>query len=295
MEYIDIHARMSMRTADDYTRLALSGCVAVVEPSGWPGWTRRTLATFEEAFRRLTDFEPRRAARHGIRHFAWLGVAPQEAEDRELVLALVARLPTYLEQPNVLGVGGVGLDRITRNELRTLRDHIDLAVDHGQLLVVHTPPLDEKYLGTRRILDMLASDDRIEPDRVLVDHAEEHTIGMILDGGFWAGLSIQPRSGLSSERAADIVERFGPERICVDSACDGERGDPTAIPRFALEMRRRGHDPDLIHRVIFHNPVAFARRSRHFDAAAPLPADVAARLAARAHGAAEPVVAGNAD
>mgnify|MGYP001171384865 CR=1 FL=1 len=295
MEYIDIHARMVMRTADDYARMALSGCVAVMEPSGWPGWTRRTLAIFEDAFRRLTDFEPRRAAGHGIRHFAWLGVSPQEAEDRELVLALLARLPGYLEQPTVLGVGGVGLERITRNEVRTLRDHIDLAIDHEQLLMIHSPRLEDKYRGTRCIIDMLGSDDRVEPNCVLIDHAEEHTVGMILGNGYWAGLTIEPRTGLSPERAADIIERFGPERICVGSVCDGERGEPTAIPRFALEMRRRGHDLDLIRRVVYRNPATFARRSPHFDTTVPLPAGVAARVAARAHSGAEPVVAGNVD
>ena len=79
MRYIDLHAHMVSRTTDDYVQMALTGCVAVTEPAFWAGWDRSSADGFDDYFRQLTDFEPKRAAVYGIRHFAWLCLNPKEA------------------------------------------------------------------------------------------------------------------------------------------------------------------------------------------------------------------------
>ena len=87
---------------------------------------------------------------------------------------------------------------------------------------------------------------------------------MILDGGYWAGLTLYPQTKVSAARAADIIERFGAERICVAGACDWGPSDPIAVPRFIMEMRRRHHSEELIHRIVFENPVHFLGQSPKF-------------------------------
>ena len=61
MNYIDHHAHMVSRTTDDYERMALIGCVALTEPAFWAGWDRGCGDSFEDYFRQLTEFEPKRA------------------------------------------------------------------------------------------------------------------------------------------------------------------------------------------------------------------------------------------
>jgi hypothetical protein len=61
-----------------------------------------------------------------------------------------------------------------------------------------------------------------------------------------------------------MIERFGPERICVAGACDWGPSDAIAVPRFILEMRRRRHRDELIHRVVYENPVQFLGQSPKF-------------------------------
>lgn len=80
MRYIDLHAHMVSRSTDDYVQMALTGCVAVTEPAFWAGWDRSSADGFEDYFRHLTDFEPKRAAIYGIRHFAWLCLNPKEGK-----------------------------------------------------------------------------------------------------------------------------------------------------------------------------------------------------------------------
>jgi predicted metal-dependent TIM-barrel fold hydrolase len=87
---------------------------------------------------------------------------------------------------------------------------------------------------------------------------------MILDQGYWAGLTLYPQTKVSAQRAADIIERFGPERICIAGACDWGPSDPIAVPRFIMEMRRRKHSEELIHRLVYENPVQFLSQCAKF-------------------------------
>ena len=264
MKYIDHHAHMVSRTTDDYQQLALTGCVAVTEPAFWAGWDRSTADGVEDYFRQLTGFEPQRAAQYGIQHYTWMAMNPKESDDRELSRAVLARIPKFLNHPTVLGIGEIGLNRITRNEIDTYTEQVQLAVDHRQLILIHTPHLEDKLKGTRISVDVLRSFSQIEPERVLVDHAEEHTLRPILDHGYWVGLTLYPQTKVSAQRAVDMIERFGVERICVAGACDWGPSDPIAVPRFIMEMRRRKHSEELIHRIVFDNPVRFLSQSPKF-------------------------------
>src|ERR671938_1332492 len=145
MRYIDMHAHMVSRTTDDYYQMALTGCVAVTEPAFWAGWDRSSADGFEDYFRHLTEFEPKRAAQYGIQHYTWLCLNPKEGEDRELAREVLAIIPEYLDRPNVVGIGEIGLNRVTRNELATFVDHIDLAMQYDQIILVHAPHLEDKY------------------------------------------------------------------------------------------------------------------------------------------------------
>ena len=269
MRYIDLHAHMVSRTTDDYQQMAMTGCVAVTEPAFWAGWDRSTADGFEDYFRQLTTFEPARAAQYGIQHYTWLCLNPKEGENRELAREVLSRIPRFLDRPTVLGIGEIGMNRVTRNEIETFRDHVALALEHDQMIHIHTPHLEDKYKGTKATIDVLREFSDLDPGRVMVDHAEEHTVGMILDNGFWTGLTLYPQTKVSPERAIDLIEVYGSERICIASACDWGPSVPVAVPQFALAMRRRGHSEALIHEVIFENPARFLGQSPKFQ----LPAD----------------------
>ncbi|WP_019588776.1 TatD family hydrolase [Deinococcus apachensis] len=276
MNYIDMHAHMISRTTDDYHRMALTGCLAVTEPAFWSGRDRLGPQAFADYFDHLTTFEPARAAQYGIAHYTWLCLNPKEGEDRELARQVLALIPDFLDRPNVLGIGEIGLNRVTRNELATFHDHVELALEHGQLIHIHTPHLEDKYKGTRVMVEALAADPRIDPGRVMIDHAEEHTVEMILDHGFWTGLTLYPRTKASPARAIDMIEMYGPERLIVASACDWGPSDSLAVPEFVLEARRRGHDDALIERIVLDNPAQFLGQSSKFVPVKPGRAKVAA-------------------
>ncbi len=278
MRYIDHHAHMASRTTDDYTQMALTGCVAVTEPAFWAGWDRSTPEGFDDYFRQLMEFEPKRAAAAGLQHYTWLGMNPKESDNREMSIEVLRRIPALLGGPTVLGIGEIGLNRVTKNEIATYTEQVAMAAEHRQLVLIHTPHLEDKLKGTRITLDVLREFPSLPAGHALVDHAEEHTLEAILAGGFWAGLTLYPQTKVSAPRAVDMIEKYGPERILVAGACDWGPSEPVAVPKFIAEMRRRRHSEALIHRVVFENPVRFLGQSPKFR----LPAGVVAAAATQA-------------
>lgn len=269
MYYIDPHIHMVSRTTDDYETLAKMGCVGMSEPAFWAGFDRGSVESFRDYFRQLTEFEPKRAAQYGLQHYTWLCINAKEAENVALSREVIAMIPEFLDKPNVLGIGEIGLNKNTPNEATIFMEHVELAVQYDQQILIHTPHLEDKYPGTKMILDMLTSDSRVDPSRVLVDHVEEHTIKEVLDRGFWAGMTLYPVTKCTPQRACDMIEQFGPERLCANSAGDWGPSKPTAIPDLILEMRRRGHPESLIRKITYENPLAFFQQSRSFKFVPP--------------------------
>jgi hypothetical protein len=59
----------------------------------------------------------------------------------------------------------------------------------------------------------------------------------------------------------DILETFGSERICVNSASDWGESGPQMLIDTVLEYRRRGHSPAEATGVFYNNPCRFFRQS----------------------------------
>ena len=264
MRYIEPHGHMVSRTTDDYQAMALAGCKAICEPAFWAGFDRKSADGFYDYFCQLTQHEPKRSAKYCIPHYAWLCINPKESEDMGLAKEVMAMIPEFLKAPTVLGIGEIGLNKNTRNELKIFEAHVDLAVQHNQLILVHTPHLEDKRKGTQLIMDALKANGKVQPNRVIIDHVEEHTMAAVLDRGYWAGITLYPESKASPQRAVDMIETISAQRVWLNSACDWGHSDPLSVPKAALEMRRRGHSSAAIDCLVFGNPVEFLSQCPKF-------------------------------
>ena len=265
MYYFDPHIHMVSRVTDDYETLAKMGCVGMSEPAFWAGFDRGSPEGFRDYFRQLTEFEPKRASWYCLQHFTWICINAKEAENVELSREVIKLIPEFLDKPGVLGIGEIGLNKNTPNESTIFMEQVELADRLDEQILIHTPHLEDKYMGTRMILDMLDDFGDLEHGRVLVDHVEEHTVRHVLERGYWAGMTLYPVSKCTPERAVDMVEHYGPERLLVNSAGDWGPSKPTAVPDFILAMRRRGHSEAEIRRVVYENPLEFFSQSRNFS------------------------------
>ena len=133
------------------------------------------------------------------------------------------------------------------------------------LILIHTPHLEDKLKGTRWILDMLKDfGSVIDPGRVLIDHVEEHTIKMVLDQGYWAGMTLYPTSKCTPQRAIDMIEMYGAERLMVNAVADWGVSDPMQTQRAMLEAKKRGHSLETLMRVFYNNPATFMGQNAKF-------------------------------
>ncbi len=134
-----------------------------------------------------------------------------------------------------------------------------LAVEYELPALVHTPHRD-KQRGTGRTLDVV-KESGIEPGRVVVDHLNEVTVGLVAGTGCWMGFSIYPDTKMSPPRMVAILREYGLERMLVNSAADWGRSDPLLTLRTGEAMLAAGFTEDDLDRVLWRNPVEFYGQS----------------------------------
>ena len=62
-----------------------------------------------------------------------------------------------------------------------------------------------------------------------------------------------------------MLETYGQERIWLNSACDWGVSDPLAVPKTAVEMKKRGHQGTTIDKVVYQNPKKFLGQCPKFN------------------------------
>ena len=272
--YLDPHAHMVSRTTDDYEAMRDAGVVAVIEPAFWVGQPRTSIGSFRDYFSQLVGWERFRAAQFGIRHYCAIGLNSKEANNVALAEEVMELIPLYAGKEGVVAIGEIGYDDMTEAEDRFFRAQLELARELGMPVMIHTPHRNKKE-GTSRSMDV-CEEHGLTPDMVIVDHNNEETVQEVLDRGFWAAFSIYPSTKMGNERMTEIVRRYGPERIIVDSATDWGVSDPIAVPKTAELMIQRGIPSEHVHRVCYQNALEAYAKSGEIherDWLDPLPID----------------------
>lgn len=255
MQYFDPHIHMLSRTTDDYEHMAAAGIIGVVEPAFWQGQPRSHAGTFLDYFDSLVGWERFRASQFGIHHYCTMGINPKEANNVALAEAVLEALPRYCEKDGVVAVGEIGYDDMTAAEERFFMAQIRLAMDHELPVLIHTPHRDKKR-GTERSI-AIVRESGIDEERVIIDHLNEQTLPLVMETGCWRGHSIYPHTKMSEERMVALLQRYGTEKMVVNSAADWGRSDPLKVPKTGQAMAAAGFDEATIEKVLLHNPVDF--------------------------------------
>lgn len=258
MRIFDPHIHMTSRTTADYEAMFAVGVRALVEPSFWLGQPRTGVGSFTDYFDGLIGWERFRAAQFGIRHHCTISLNPKEANDPRCVEVLDV-LPRYLAKDGVVAVGEVGYDSMTPEEDTAFTAQLQLAIEHELPALVHTPHRD-KLAGTKRTLDVVR-ESGMDPGRVIVDHLNEPTVGLVAESGCWMGFSIYPDTKMDEQRMVAILREYGTDRMVVNSAADWGRSDPLKTYKTGLAMLDAGFTESDVDKVLWRNPVEFYGQS----------------------------------
>jgi predicted metal-dependent TIM-barrel fold hydrolase len=265
MRIFDPHVHMTSRTTDDYEAMANAGILAIVEPAFWLGQPRTQVGSFIDYFNSLIGWERFRASQFGIRHFCTIGLNPKEANQRALADGVLDVLPRFLAKDGVVAIGEIGFDDQTEDEEHVFASQMQMAKERNLPVLIHTPHRDKKR-GTERSIAVVKNSG-IDESLVIIDHNNEETLPLVLATGCWAGHTIYPKTKMDEERMAAIVQKYGAERIVINSAADWGISDPLKVPKTIEVMRARGVSDQMIEKIVWDNPVAFFAQSGKLDVA----------------------------
>jgi predicted metal-dependent TIM-barrel fold hydrolase len=254
---------MTSRTTDDYQNMARAGVRALIEPAFWLGQPRTNVGSFIDYFASLVGWERFRASQFGVQHFCAIGLNSKEANNEGLARDVLEILPRFALKEGVVAIGEIGYDEITPAEERAYRQQLAFAVEHDMVVMVHSPHRDKKR-GIQRSLAVAAEVGQ-PMEKLVIDHNTEETVEDTLEAGAWAAFTIYPHTKMGSERMVEIVKRYGPERLIVDSSADWGVSDPLSVPRTAKLMLERGIEKAWVEQVTWQNALDAYAQSGQID------------------------------
>jgi len=253
---------MYSRTTDDYERMALSGIRTVIEPSFWLGQERTSSETLIDYWEYIISFEKNRAAEFGIEHYCAISVNPKEANNKELADRSLLSIKNYLQRENVVALGEIGFDLISKQEEEIFRKQLLIADELKIPIIIHTPHIN-KFEGIKKTFELI-KETQVEQSRIIVDHNNEDTIELSLSYDVHSGITVYPNTKLSPFRAVNIMKKYGTDRILINSSADWGKSDPLSVPKTALEMESNGFSKKEIQKVLFSNPNSFFKQSNNY-------------------------------
>ena len=263
LRFFDPHIHMTSRTTDDLESMAAAGIRAIIEPAFWLGQARTQVGTFVDYYSSLVGWERFRASQFGIAHYCAIGLNSKEANNEALAKEVLELVPRFASKEGVVAVGEIGYDEITQAEERAYQWQLDYAVSNDMVVMVHSPHRDKKR-GIRRSLDV-ARECRMPMEKLVIDHNNEETVEDVLEAGAWAAFTIYPHTKMGSERMVEIVKRYGPKQIFVDSSADWGVSDPLGVPKTAKLMLERGLDARTVELVTWKNALDAYAQSGQID------------------------------
>lgn len=258
MKMIDPHIHLDSRPREELTLMAAAGITAVVTMTYYPHLNLPISAqTILDYIERSIRFEVWRGKQELID--VYLGVALNPVSippDSDRVLEA---LPRYLGSEKVVAIGEVGLEPGSQTcpdlarQREILRAQLKMARESGKPIVFHTPHA-EKPKWVEQYLELIF-EAKVEPSKVVIDHADGTVVRKITEAGCNAGITVQPWRGLTPQEAAKIQKDANPGKVLVDSDCNiTMASDALSVPKTALEMRRAGFSEDNVRKVVFENP-----------------------------------------
>jgi predicted metal-dependent TIM-barrel fold hydrolase len=240
----------------------LAGIGQIVSPIMLDAAKPVSCETIVEMWDYLLEVQLQRAADHFIHAYGMvcINMASTPKGDPAPLLTL---LPKYLARPEVVAIGEIGLEPQSRTcrdltaQSTLLEAQFEISMATGTPVVIHTPHAPEaKCHFTERVL-ALSTKYGLPMARVAIDHCSEANIGLALDAGAYAAVSVQPWRGMTPELLCELVARYGVDRVMVNSDCSGQHSDPLAVPKTAAALQRRGLPEADIGKVCGANAIVF--------------------------------------
>ena len=283
--YIDSHCHSHVLPHDAWEELSMSGMQACVISAGNPAVYREVLteppgpAEIRRCWEHPIRFARLSEKRHFVRVFVAVAVS-SVTRVREWE-RLVEALPEVAKDPAVIAIGEVGLDPVQHfgltwpmaDQEACFAAQVEMAKALDLPLILHTSsprrpgeqipqrgadlPPEERHRLHYLERDMaIINKIGLDHARLIVDHVDESIVEYVhRETAAWAGISTGSlQRHIAATAVADMVTRYGPDRILLNSDHVGYRAiDLFSVPKALRELRRRGLADADVRRVAFDN------------------------------------------
>lgn len=255
MRYIEPHLHGELASTSSVEGMAMGGIEAAVLLSTYKGVGKSSrdllgyykhILTYYKAL--LDEFD--------IQPFFGLGV-PVTGTTEEEAEEIYPTLREYLEKPEVVAVGEIGIESEREYESTKFKTQLEIAEEKDVSVVCHSPVprAEHKPEIVRKILSII-KEERFDPEKIVIDHTNQEMIKEILNAGAWAGISICADK-LTPREAAKLSKEHQNQQILVDSEYGWNHEGYFSVTRTGLEMKMLGMERKEIEKILYKNPTQF--------------------------------------
>ncbi|MEM0285728.1 MAG: TatD family hydrolase [Candidatus Methanomethylicaceae archaeon] len=248
MRFIDSHTHTYLRGPEDIELMAVAGIEGVIVCSFLP-FNPSGFSTMHDLFKWLIEVECYRLSQYGINARIAIGIHPKSIPEAELK-PILDYILTLFDNEKASALGEVGLEIGSKEEEEVLIQQIRIANEYLVPMIMHTPRNNKS-----KILDKLISiieSENVDPSRVIIDHLTPDLIEKVRSIGAIAGLTVQPGK-LTPKDVYEVITKFGPEGIVINSDLGLNPSDPLALPKTAHYLDRNGISGGDIQKIMFSN------------------------------------------
>ena len=231
MKWFDTHIHSEGRSVEDLRKMADAGIEFAVTCAFYPIPPEHP-ETLLDLFRKLEIFEAKRGEKAGMNIFPALGIHPRCIPPKyEVVLPAITR---------GVAVGEIGLEEGGEAEVKVFKAQLRIAKENDLPCIIHTPK-NNKEIITEKTLEILEAISFPE-ELAVIDHLSPLTAEEVLKQGYYGGLSVQPGK-LTPSQALEIVEKYGPERLMLNSDTGFSESEMDAVAKAGnLMAEKLGRD-----------------------------------------------------
>ncbi len=258
MRIIDTHLHVDKLSLMDLQTIAIAGVEAAVVPTGHYLPLLTSADSLLMIWRNLSDYQVGVCRSLGLVIRVTLSV-PFSGLGVEAARECLKQLPRYLENENVVGIGEIGLDSGSEDEVKLFRAQLNIAREHHLPVIIHTAtPFESQAVAILdRVVDIIR-EEKFPMERAVLDHSGRNTLEARLKSGAMVGLGIC-FDKLRPDDVADIVMENPDhrDRFLINSELGYFGQGFFSVPRAVLSMRQRGLPREEIEKMTWDNPKKF--------------------------------------
>lgn len=247
---IDTHIHADARSGEDFEKMYLAGIDTAITCSYYPYRIDHEIVLLNH-LNRILDYDTRRAKEHGIDLKVALGIHPTNTSVKGE--KIYENLYKWIENGNIVAIGEIGLEDLTKNEIEAFKRQLDIASQTDSKVIIHTPRKNKKEV-LKVILDILPQ--HINENQAVIDHINHDIIEDVIDTDCMLGLTVQPQK-LDENDAIAILDEYGFDRFLLNSDMSNKASDPLSVPKTIRKLQKLGYNKNNVDKISHENAENF--------------------------------------